>query len=152
MNNFQREYSISNAHVGRDFEQIAFNYFKSHNIILNKGVSIPVGINNVKKHHIFDLGNATDFPKLIIECKSHKWTSSGNVPSAKLTVWNEAMYYFFLAPMEYRKIFFILKDYCKKRSETLGEYYIRTYRHMIPEDVEIMEYDSETELVRQLNI
>jgi len=70
--------------------------------------------------------------KIIIECKSHRWTSRDNVPSAKLTVWNEAMYYFHLAPAEYRKIFFILRDYSNKRHETLGEYYIRTYGHLIP--------------------
>jgi hypothetical protein len=36
------------------------------------------------------------------------------------------MYYFHLAPSDYRKIFFILKDVCENREETLGEYYIRT--------------------------
>ncbi|WP_251405975.1 hypothetical protein [Metabacillus litoralis] len=66
-----------------------------------------------------------------MECKSHKWTSGGNVPSAKLTVWNEAMYYILLAPEDYRK-FFILKDYSEKGGETLGEYYIRAYGHLIP--------------------
>jgi len=152
MNNFQRENSISNAHVGRDFENIAFYYFKVNNITLNKGVSLPIGVNEIKKHHEFDLGNANDENKIIIECKSHKWTSSENVPSAKMTVWNEAMYYFLLAPQEYRKIFFILKDYSEKRKETLGEYYVRVYQHMIPEDVEIMEYDFEYDLVRTLCI
>ena len=79
---------------------------------------------------------------MIVECKSHRWTSGDNVPSAKLTVWNKAMYYFYLAPNGYRKIFFILRDFSIKRNETLGEYYVRTYKHLIPEDVEIMEYDS----------
>ncbi len=49
-----------------------------------------------------------------------------------------------------RKIFFILKDYSKKRNETLGEYYIRTYGHLIPSDVEIMEYDEVNQSVRVL--
>lgn len=46
----------------------------------------------IKKKHSFDLGCKD---KKIVECKSHKWTSGGNIPSAKLNVWNEAMYYFF---------------------------------------------------------
>lgn len=113
---------------------------------------MPVGVNQKKKNHVFDLGNTSSDPeKVIVECKSHKWTSSGNVPSAKLTVWNEAMYYFYLAPEEYRKIFFILKDYSEKRGETLGEYYIRVYGHLIPGDVEIMEYDNMDGKVRFLN-
>ncbi|MCZ0872770.1 hypothetical protein [Peribacillus sp. AS_2] len=153
MNNFQRENAISNAHVGRDFEEVALNFFKIDDIILIKGVSIPVGAKTIKKNHVFDLGSApTDSEKIIVECKSHKWTSGGNVPSAKLTVWNEAMYYFFLAPSYFRKIFFILRDYNEKRRESLGEYYIRTYKHLIPEGVEIMEYDNESNLVRPLKI
>lgn len=151
MNNFQRENAISNAHVGRDFEEVALKYFEQNNINLNKGAILPVGVNQKKKNHVFDLGNnSSDFEKVIVECKSHKWTSGGNVPSAKLTVWNEAMYYFYLAPEEYRKIFFVLKDYSEKRGETLGEYYIRTYGHLIPDDVEIM-YDDKASKVRILN-
>lgn len=151
MNNFQRENAISNAHVGREFEEVAIKYFERNNIILYKGVSLPVGVNQKKKNHLFDLGHTSSDPeKVIVECKSHKWTSGGNVPSAKLTVWNEAMYYFHLAPEEYRKIFFILKDYSEKRGETLGEYYIRAYGHLIPDEVEIMEYDNIVEEIRML--
>lgn len=142
MNNFQRVNSISNAHVGRDFEKVAQEYFRQQGIILSKNVGLPVGVNNYKKNRAFDLGNTSnDTEKVIVECKSHRWTSGDNVPSAKLTVWNEAMYYFLLAPTEYRKVFFILRDYSEKRKETLGEYYLRTHIHLIPEDVEIVEYD-----------
>lgn len=149
--NFQRLNSISNAHVGRDFEEVALNYFKENNIVLEKEVCLPVGVNKVKKNRSFDLGClSSESQGMIVECKSHKWTTSGKVPSAKMTVWNEAMYYFYLAPQGYRKIFFILKDYKERRGETLGEYYIRTYKHLIPEDVEIMEYDSQLNEVREL--
>lgn len=111
---------------------------------------MPIGLER-KKNHRFDLGTPSYVEeKIIIECKSHRWTSGDNVPSAKLTVWNEAMYYFHLAPLGYRKIFFILRDYSNKRNETLGDYYIRTYGHLIPKDVEIMEYDEVNKLVRVL--
>ncbi len=142
MNNFQRVNSISNAHVGSDFEEVARVYFEKQGIMLSKCFGLPVGVNDFKKNHAFDLGNTSnESEKVIVECKSHRWTSGDNVPSAKLTVWNEAMYYFLLAPAEYRKIFFILRDYSIKRRETLGEYYLRTHKHLIPDDVEILEYD-----------
>jgi hypothetical protein len=85
-----------------------------------------------KKHHRFDLGASA--PAALVECKSHTWTQSGNMPSAKLTVWNEAMYYFHIAPKHYRKIFFMLKHL---RCEiSLATYYLAKYEHLIPEDVE----------------
>lgn len=149
MNNFQRIDAISNSQVGRDFEDIALNYFKEEGISLIKGVNIPIGVNKYKKIHAFDLGNIqTD--SIIVECKSHRWTTGGNVPSAKLTVWNEAMYYFLLAPDNFKKIFFILRDYNSRRGETLGEYYIRQFKHLIPSNVEILEYDGDTNKVKKL--
>ncbi len=88
---FQRVGSKSNAHVGREFERRAKDFFFSINIDLDANIKVPVGVGEKTKIHAFDLGNETD--KIIVECKSHKWTSGGNVPSAKLTVWNEAMLY-----------------------------------------------------------
>jgi len=139
MVNFQREGSRSNAHVGKEFENTAKTFFLSKGLILQDNLTLPVGIGKEKKNHAFDLGNKE--LRIIVECKSHKWTKGDNVPSAKLTVWNEAMYYFFSSPQGYRKIFFILRDFSNKRKETLAEYYIRTYNHLIPEDVEFWEYD-----------
>jgi hypothetical protein len=149
VNNFQRIGSISNSQVGRDFEELALKYFEHKNIKLDIGFSLPVGVGPIKKNHTFDLGCSTE--KIIIECKSHKWTTGGNVPSAKITVWNEAMYYFYLAPRDYRKIFFILKDINVKKEITLGEYYVRAYKHLIPSDVEIIEYDIENHTVKSLS-
>ncbi len=60
------------------------------------------------------------------------------MPSAKLTVWNEAMYYFHIAPREYRKIFFVLKH--MRREVSLATYYLANYYHLIPDDVEFWEY------------
>lgn len=139
---FQRIGSISNAQAGRDFELAAQAFFASTGVTLGLNLKIPVGIGEVKKEHAFDLG--CEEKKTLVECKSHKWTSGGNVPSAKLTVWNEAMYYFFAAPNGYRKIMFVLRDYSEKRNETLAQYYLRTYGHLVPGDVEVWEYDEVT--------
>ena len=148
MENFQRTGSISNAHVGKEFEKTALRFFSGKGIDLTMNYSIPVGIESLKKNHAFDLGSETE--KVIVECKSHTWTSGNNVPSAKMTVWNEAMYYFAAAPCEYRKIFFVLRDERLSHGETLAEYYIRTYGHLIPSGVEIWEYDTSREEGRLL--
>ena len=78
---------------------------------------------------------------MLVECKSHKWTESGNVPSAKVTTWDQAMFYFHVAPKQYRKIFFVLRDVHKQRKESLAEYYLRIKPHLIPAEVEIWEYN-----------
>jgi hypothetical protein len=139
MANFQRIGSISNAHVGKEFEETAATFFSGRGLNLKKDHSVLIGVGQNKKPHKFDLGS--DNPKTIIECKSHKWTAGNNIPSAKLTVWNEAMYYFASSPPEYKKIFFVLRDERSSNGEALAEYYIRIYGHMIPDDVEIWEYN-----------
>ncbi len=111
-------------------------------------LKVLVGVGTIKKEHAFDLG--CERQKVIVECKSHRWTSGDNVPSAKMTVWNEAMFYFYVAPEDYRKIMFVLKDRSDKRNETLAEYYLRTYNHLVPSDVEFWEYDESTKNAEKL--
>jgi hypothetical protein len=134
----QRIGSVSNAHVGADFERVALQFFARQGVTLVRDFGLHIGL-LTKKRHCFDLG-ASD-PKIIVECKSHRWTAGANVPSAKMTVWNEAMYYFHLAPKEYRKILFVLHDKRLADGETLLSYYKRTYAHLIPEGVEFFEWD-----------
>jgi len=135
---FQRKGSKSNAHVGQSFENDARLFFGKQGLILIPHFPIPIGI-SAKKRHKFDLGNKDQ--KIIVECKSHTWTETGNIPSAKITTWDQALFFFYIAPPDYRKILFVLKDFNDKRGATLAEYYIRTKSHLIPLDVEIWEYD-----------
>lgn len=148
MANFQRSGAKSNAHVGAEFEREAQGHFAELDMVLTKNFSISIGVHDQKKAHRFDLGS--DNPKVLVECKSHKWTSGKNVPSAKMTVWNEAMYYFLLAPKDYRKIFFCLRDFSDEKRETLAEYYVRTHAHLIPSEVEIIEYDQDKKIAKIL--
>ena len=111
--------------------------------MLQKDHSVQIGVSD-KKDRKFDLGS--DEPPILVECKSHRWTTGGNVPSAKMTVWNEAMYYFHLAPKRYKKVLFVLRDFSSRRSESLAEYYVRNHSHLIPDDVKILEYDESTSL------
>lgn len=57
MTNFQREGSISNAHVGRDFEARARKILAAHNIPLQVNHKVPCGLGKEKKMHTFDLGS-----------------------------------------------------------------------------------------------
>lgn len=144
-NNFQRVGSVSNAHVGRDFEAIAREYFRQSGIMLESDFAVPLGVATARKDRKFDLGASK--PPVLVECKSHRWTSGGNIPSAKITVWNESMYYFHIAPPEFRKVLFVLRDFSEKRQESLATYYVRNYGHLVPSDVEILEYDEPSESV-----
>lgn len=147
---FQRIGSKSNSQVGKEFENSAREFFDSQGIPLEPNLPISIGIELLKKSHSFDLVN--EEMKILVECKSHRWTSGGNVPSAKLTVWNEAMYYFVAAPTGYRCIMFVLRDFSTKHGETLAQYYLRTYPHLIPRGVEFWEYDEGTRHAHRIDV
>jgi hypothetical protein len=137
-NNFQRIGADHNAGVGSSFETIARAFFfRTEGAVLEPNFAIDIGAHDQKKKRRFDLGCAN--PPILVECKSHTWTQSGKMPSAKMTVWNEAMYYFYLAPEQFRKVLFVLQH--KRRSESLASYYLRTHGHLIPYGVEILEFD-----------
>ena len=135
---FQRKGAESNTQVGRAFERNAYAFLSKQGMQLRRGLSVEIGINGRKPHN-FDLGDLEK--KVIVECKAHTWTEGGNVPSAKMTAWNQAMFFFHAAPANYRKILFVLRDFSQMRQETLGQYYIRTNPHLIPKDVEVWEFD-----------
>ena len=146
---FQRVGSPSNAHVGRSFEAAAAAALRRAGVVVSAPLSLDIGVGNIKKAHKFDLGSAS--PPVVVECKSHRWTAGDNVPSAKMTVWNEAMYYFAITPPEYRRILFVLRDYSSVRSSTLAQYYLRTYAHLIPHGVEVWELDQTNKSVSILH-
>jgi hypothetical protein len=140
MNNFQRIGSISNAHVGRDFEEVACGYFlRIEGLTLQKNFPVEIGASVTKKIRRFDLGS--EHPSTLVECKSHRWTETGNMPSAKVTVWNESMFFFHIAPTHYRKVLFVLRDVHARKPESLAEYYVRNCSHLIPSGVCIIEFD-----------
>ena len=145
MADFQRVGSVSNAHVGSEFERLAVDALAKAGICVEPHFLIDVGISSIKKPHKFDLGTAS--PPTLVECKSHRWTAGSNVPSAKMTVWNEAMYYFACVSDEFRRILFVLHDLRSTSGESLAQYYVRTYQHLIPPDVEIWEYNLEEKTI-----
>ncbi len=137
---FQRIGAKSNTHAGLAFEKIAEDFFSKKMGLKNlqQSVKISVGFDEQKPHK-FDL--VDNEAKVIIECKSHKWTTGKNMPSAKMTAWNEAMLYFSTLPADYQKILFVLRHSHPRNGETLACYYLRTRGHLIPPGVELWEYD-----------
>ena len=149
MTNHQRIGSISNAHAGHDFEVFARTFFaEQEGLYLLPSFPVSLGHASKTKSHRFDLGS--DDPAVLVECKSHNWTVTGNMPSAKITVWNEAMYYFHLAPQHYRKILFVLDARHDRQVQSLAEFYVRTCGHLIPPGVTILEFNPESRAVRQV--
>ena len=144
---FQRKGAESNTQVGRDFEAKAQVFFAQQGLDLTPGMAVEIGINGRKSHN-FALGD--ERKKVVVECKAYTWTEGGNVPSAKMTAWNQAMFFFHAAPAGYRKILFVLRDFSQKRNETFGEYYIRTNPHLIPKDVEVWEYDEKQRTAKKI--
>ena len=139
----------SNRHKGDAFAKGVGEFLKSlgHNIQPEYQVRIGIGPTNVKTHK-FDWGNES----LLLECKAYDWTESRNVPSAKLTTVTEVMLYFLCAQKPFRKMLFMLatERRPKGNSETLAEYYLRMNGHLIPDDVEVYEFDPDSLLAKQL--
>jgi hypothetical protein len=147
--NHQRIGSISNAHAGREFEALARRYFsEQEGLHLTPSFPVHLGHASRTKSHRFDLGSES--PAVLVECKSHNWTVTGNMPSAKVTVWNEAMYYFHLAPVHYKKILFVLDARHSQQGQSLAEFYFRTCNHLIPPGVSIVEYNVESQVARRV--
>lgn len=143
MTNFQRVGSISNSHVGRAFELRARGVLALNGLQLELNHKVPCGLGNSRKNHAFDLGS--DDPRVIVECKSQTWTAGGNIPSAKMKNWAEAMFYFHMAPAGYRKIFLVELSLRPGREESLLRYFRRTQTHMIPPDVEFWELAADSD-------
>ena len=92
--------------TGAKFEAAVQAFFRSKGLDLHRDYSVDVGAGSTHKSRKFDLGSGK--PATLVECKSHTWTEGGNAPSAKLSVWNEAMLYFLVAPPSHRKILAVL--------------------------------------------
>lgn len=86
---YQRKGVSSNTQAGKDFEEFVNSFFASNNIFLEKQKRIEIGLNS-KKEHAFDFGNDS----ILIECKTHTWTETGNPPSAKLKIGQRQCFYF----------------------------------------------------------
>ncbi len=140
--------NADNPGRGRKFEEFVLDCFAGRGLHLRQDYSVHIGVASERKPKKFDLG--CDDPATIVECKRHTWTSGGNAPSAKLTVWNEAMLIFLAAPVEYRKILAVLRHL--RGGESLADHYVKRFSHLVPSGVEIWEFDQDTGASRSVYV
>jgi hypothetical protein len=131
--------NADNSAKGAHFEALVRAYFQGQGLDLHPSHAVLVGASSDPRPHRFDLGS--DTPPVLVECKSHTWTGGGNAPSAKLSVWNEAMFYFMVAPPQYRKILVVLDD--RRGLKSLAQHYVKRFAHLVPTGVEIWELASD---------
>ena len=129
--------NCDNPGTGAAFERRVQEFFANRGLALEPNLAVLIGFGEARKPHKFDLGSAV--PPVLVECKCHAWTEGGNSPSAKLTIWNEAMLYFSLVPPEYRKLLVAQKSV--RGSTSLVQHYIERFGHLIPPGVELWEFD-----------
>ena len=104
-----------------------------------------IDIGNPMIEHAFDLANQDR--SVVIECKNYTWTKAGNVPSAKISTLNEAVLYFSFLDYNVQKILCLMESKDPKRKETLAEYYVNTYGHLL-RDVIVYEITENRSLKR----
>ena len=135
-----------NPKIGREFQEKVKQWFEiNENAEFN--LERPILIGNPAKLHKFDIADKSE--KIVIECKSYTYTSTGHIPSAKLTTLNEAIFYFSFLPAETEKILVMAHATHEKRKETLAEYYIRINGHLLGQ-VKVWEYNTSTGEMRMI--
>ena len=71
------------------------------------------------------------------------------MPSAKLGFVNEAVFYLSFLPEHIVRFVVMRKDTHPIKSETLAEYYFRTYRHLL-KGVFVLEIELENDAAREI--
>ena len=132
--------NADNPRVGAAFQNEVAKWFENKyhkEFILER----KIAIGNPGKEHKFDIVAADD--SIAVECKCYTWTTTGNVPSAKMGFTNEAAFYLSFLPNTYEKYIVMLYATHEKRDESLAEYYYRMNKHLLGE-TKIAEYDPKT--------
>ena len=138
--------SNSNKKKGDGFRDLAMPILREElNTTLKPKVKIS--IRDPQIEHAFDLANENK--SIVIECKNQTWTKAGNVPSAKVSTINEAVLYFSFLDANVRKILCLKKSVHPKRQETLAEYYVGTYGHLL-RDITVYEIDEDDKKLKKL--
>ena len=126
-----------NPIVGKQFQEFVYSLMQIH-FKTDFALEEPFPIGSPPKLHRFDCVSADK--DIVVECKHYTWTSSGNIPSAKMMGLNEAVFYMSYLPSTTRKIIAIYKDTIAKKTESLAEYYCRINGHLLS-GIEIVEID-----------
>lgn len=137
-----------NPSIGAQFQEKACEILSKHfQVEFQEEYLIEIG--DPPKGHRFDLASID--LRYVGECKNYSWTTSGNVPSAKMGFMNQAVFYLSLLPKSIARFVVMRKDMHPKRSETLAEYYYRTYHHLL-QGIAVLEVDLENDTVKEINM
>jgi len=117
-----------NPGKGRDFQELAAQLI-SERLGLRFLLDHPLAIGEPTKLHRFDLVSEDQLH--VGECKNYSWTESGNMPSAKMAFLNEAVLLLSHLPPTTNKFIAMRLDTHPRRRESLVQYYLRTYRHLL---------------------
>ena len=104
-----------------------------------------IDIGNPMEEHAFDL--ASQDKSIVIECKRYTWINSDKKPNGKIATLNEAVLYFSFLDYNVQKILCLMESKCPEREETLAEYYVHTYGHLL-RDVIVYEIAEDGSLKR----
>ena len=104
-----------------------------------------IDIGNPMKEHAFDL--ASQDKSIVIECKRYTWINSDKKPNGKIATLNEAVLYFSFLDYNVQKILCLMESKDPERKETLAEYYVNTYGHLL-RDVIVYEIAEDGSLKR----
>jgi len=119
---------LSNVDRGRSFQLAVKDALERRSgIVFDLEVALPVG--DPPKPHTFDF--ASPDKHYVGEAKAFTWTTTGNVPSAKITGLREALNYLRLLPSSTATFLVVKRDYHPRRRETLGEYFVRLNRNLL---------------------
>ena len=127
--------NTENPLIGKAFQKkVQKILVERYNMDFEWEPAIPIG--TPPKNHRFDLSN--NDRTIVVECKCYTWTDAGNIPSAKLTGLNEAVFYFGFLPSKTIKILCLKQSIYPGKTETLAEYYVRVHGNLLG-DVKVFE-------------
>ena len=129
--------TLSNVAVGQAFCEEVQDVL-SKRLGMRFDEEVPIGVGLPPKPHRFDLANRD--AKVVVECKAFTWTSTGKMPSAKITTAREAVLYLQWLPDEWRKILAMSRSTRLSHRESLAEYFVRLNMHLLG-DVAVVEVD-----------
>jgi|ERR1700694_820057 len=135
-----------NTGKGRTFQERAAEVLGNHFSVKFR-LDYPISIGSPAKPHRFDL--ASDDNQYVGECKNYAWTETGNVPSAKMGFMNEALFYLSYLSKDTHRFIAMRMERHAKRKESLANYYVRTYNHLLG-GIKIYEIDIDSGEVRNV--
>jgi len=135
-----------NTSKGREFQLLAARCLSDH--LHTKFITEhAISIGSPPKPHHFDLASIDN--KYIGECKNFSWTEGNNIPSAKMTTINEAVFYLQHVPSDKIRFVILRRDINNKRRESIAEYYYRINKHLLS-GIKILELNPDDESIKEL--